>query len=249
MLDLNHIGFEELNTINAPSFKIYFDDKFLPLLLDNRERNFEDIFKNVEIQWQSLCPTSKAFYDTRYEARRQSDKKVDKIMKFDMNDIDVKQSCFDLFEAAQKTVQLSEKATCSEVLKSFKYFCDSKFREMASPHRLRQEWNDLSDAQRLSLCNQAVSSDSIKIELREQGPREKPNFNEVTKMQAVSSLCAGNFENLDSPFGHATSTSCSGIVPELKCSLCTESTIFGPVSESHAHLLLHKEKTQVWEHS
>ena len=167
-----------------------------------------------------------------------------------MNDIDVKQSCFDLFDAAQKTVQLSEKATCSEVLKSFKYFCVSKFLENArSPQRLRQEWNDLSDAQRLSLCNQAVSSDSIKIELREQGPREKPNFNEVTKMQAVSSLCAGNFENLDSPFGHATSTSCSGIVPELKCSLCTESTIFGPVSESHAHPLLHKEKTQVWEHS
>ena len=176
MLDLNLIGFEELNSTNIPCFKIFFHDRFLPLLLDNCERNFEEIFKSVEIQWQSLCTTTKAFYDTRYEASRQSDKKFDKIIKFEMNDIDVKQSCFNLFDATQKTVEASEKAACSEVLQSFKYFCHSKFRERASPQSLRQEWNNLSDIQNPSKINADANLQKVF------GGKKQVSFTEVTKL-------------------------------------------------------------------
>ena len=60
------LNFTELNFSCVPCFEIFFQERFLPLLLDNPERTFKDIFKSIEIQWQSLCPTLKAFYETRY---------------------------------------------------------------------------------------------------------------------------------------------------------------------------------------
>jgi hypothetical protein len=262
-VDLNLTEFEKINFNSIPfCFQLFFRDKFLSLLLDNRKRTFANVLKCIEIQWQSLCPKLKSIYEKRYEVRRQSDVKVDVNEPFS----DVKQKCLNLFKAAEKAVLLSRKKSSFEVIKSFKYFCDCKSQEKESPRNLRQDWNDLSDVERSSLCIPAASSNYIKIELKEQSNfpcdlNEVPNFGkdifeDEAKLQVIvvpspdiSGLCAGegcdfHYTSLDSLLGHVSTTSCSGIGPELKCPLCTEPTIFGLASEFKIHLLLHKGFTQ-----